>query len=317
MAYLFLWPHGTAHAMGAVPLPLIESITLGSIKTVLGLPANTSLLLTEAQQNAGVDDFMLSVIGDDGSHYAYSFSAAIPLPSGYEPPDISLTYIQSCGVPSTEGTSAVSPWILCSSPPGAEPCYVERAEGATSYTTVGEMHLPPGSTGTFTYQQTASSDIEIGYSVDGQNWKAGGSYKVVKQDSASTTWDRSEGFARQVQTDFGYGKYKTYGPNCGSQQTIRAEDWRGGNPDGVDVSQWDGRCFSDYTSYKEQYANGSLTRDKLRGFHYQIGVTVFGVNLGAETDYTTATSLTMRFSSAQWICGNDAPPTASTLIYKQ
>lgn len=347
---VYLWPDSAARAgmePGAVlNLPVVAQSVFKGGSFAVPMPPDTSAIAAEAASNGGTANFMLTAVGGQRSgNWFFSRSlrpedaapvVEVPLDSpapapgpGHEDPtdpicglrDIDpgsgLTERPLTERPSPE--SAASPENHCvgGTTPSATPCYAELIDSGNWPDTIGEIHVPSGGTGAYTYTQGASTMIEVKVSADGGNWQGGGGVKMVKQSSLDSGWNVGSGFAQQLQTHYRFEKYRLNG-YCPPELTIKASGWLGGATHGVGVGQWDGQCLTTYKTWAVPYTPGTwLEKTAGRSFRYAIGATAFGINLGSETEWTTQHKFKIDFSQLATMCGNDAPISGSSLVYKQ
>jgi hypothetical protein len=186
---------------------------------------------------------------------------------------------------------------------------------ANSPDTVGEIHVPAGGSGQYTYTVGATTSIEV--SADGGSWSSSGSVKTTKTSSADSGWNVGAGFANQLQSFWRFNKYQLTG-YCPPEQTIKVSSWLGGATVGVGVGQWDGACLTNYALWTVSYDAGTfLVKTSGAAFHYAIGAMAFGLSLYSESEWTSQNRFQIDFAQPALMCGNDAPIPSSSLVYKQ
>jgi hypothetical protein len=209
-------------------------------------------------------------------------------------------------------------------PPGqARPLtdYCSEYVWATSSTptVVGELHKWKDATASFTYGQTADSDIGAQSRDSGSNWTVESAVHISNSRSASVSWsggDVNNMFGRQLTTNFQYEDQLWGGTAC-SFEYVRSVGWNGGATWGGDVSTWDNHC--DTSPYGDVYKSGSrFDRSSSRAHNYRVGATVWGLGLTAQSGYSTFVKEHWSFGSAQlnhWMCGDNAHETTSAIVY--
>jgi len=204
----------------------------------------------------------------------------------------------------------------------APPCRYTVADSQQAGTVVGEIHKWKDTTATFSYGQTADSDIGVGVNATGSGWSLSGTVHVSQSTSATVGWGgwAADGiFGGQLQTQFQYERRhwinapgSTY---CGVESIV-AVGWNGGTSVGADVHQYDGHCD---TSGGQDYKGGSfLNRDSSRAYRYYGAVNVFGVGLDAQSGYSSSVRMHWDFGTGatnHWMCGNDGPSTSAAIVY--
>ena len=244
-----------------------------------------------------------------------------PTPAPTSPSEVPQV-VRLCSIPAGATTpTTINPNTLqcISTPLAGPPCYSTLEGGPTaSATTVGEVHIPGASNGSFSYSQGSSSDIGVGFSSGSGPWSTKGSVHMTKTESTENGWNNlGAGFANQLQEFFTYGKYHVQGYSC-DEHLIKAEQWTTGLQIGVGVGQWDGYCTTTYSNWQATYPNGTfLKKVSGKGFHYAIGATIFGVDLDVESEWNTQTSFNINFGQDTIECGNDNTINAASLVYHQ
>jgi len=186
-------------------------------------------------------------------------------------------------------------------------------------TVIGELHKWKDATASFTYGQTADSDIGAESRDSGGNWEVESAVHISNSRSASVTWsggDTNSMFGRQLTTNFQYEDQLWGGTAC-SFEYVRSVGWNGGATWGGDVSSWDNHC--DTSPYGDVYKAGSnFDRSSSRAHNYRVGATVWGLGLTAQSGYSTFVKEHWSFGSAQlnhWMCGDNAHETTSAIVY--
>jgi len=186
-------------------------------------------------------------------------------------------------------------------------------------TVVGELHKWKDATASFTYGQTADSDIGAQSRESNGDWSVESAVHISNSRSASVTWsggDANSTFGRWLTTNFQYEDQLWGGAYC-SFEYVRSVGWNGGATWGGDVSTWDNHC--DTSPYGDVYKAGSkLDRSSSRAHNYRTGATVWGLGLTAQSGYSTFVKEHWSFGSAQlnhWMCGDNAHETTSAIVY--
>jgi len=205
----------------------------------------------------------------------------------------------------------------------APPCRYTVADSQQAGTVVGEIHKWKDTTASFSYGQTADSDIGVGVNATGNGWSLSGTVHVAQSNSATVGWggwDPNGLFGGQLQTQFQYERRhwqnapgSTY---CGVESIV-AVGWNGGSSVGADVHQYDGHC--DTAANRQSYKGGSpFDRTSSRAYRYYGAVSAFGVGLDAQSGYSSSVQMHWSFGTASnthWMCGNDGPTTTAQIVY--
>jgi hypothetical protein len=186
-------------------------------------------------------------------------------------------------------------------------------------TVVGELHKWKDATASFTYGQTADSDIGAQSRESNGDWTVETAIHISNSRSASVSWGggaANGNFGRQLTTNFQYEHQLWGGAYCAFEY-VRSVSWNGGAAWGGDVSTWDGSC--DTSPYGDVYKAGtSLDRSSSRAHNYRTGATVFGLGLTAQSGYSTFVKQHWSFGNAytnHWMCGGNAHETTSSIVY--
>jgi len=186
-------------------------------------------------------------------------------------------------------------------------------------TVVGELHKWKDATASFTYGQTADSDIGAQSRETNGDWTVESAIHISNSRSAAVSWSggaANSTFGRQLTSNFQYEDQLWGGAYC-SFQYVRSVGWNGGATWGGDVSTWDDQC--DTSPYGDVYKAGtSLDRNSSRAHDYRTGATVFGLGLTAQSGYSTYVKQHWSFGTAytnHWMCGDHAHETTSAIVY--
>jgi hypothetical protein len=240
----------------------------------------------------------------------------------------------SPGSPGTDGM-AMRTFMMAKSSPGAISVpkalsrRLQRAQGGPScyaQTTVlsttpanviiGNLHTT-NMTGTFTYGTRSDSDIGVGVSSDGINWKSSGSVHVSNTVSSQVTVRAGNEFGYRIVSPFDFQKTKTVCvgiPGLPPSYKVKVKQWRGGYTLGANVHHLDHQCNTTYAANRVPMGVGSFKRTSSRATNYKAGVTVFGFTLSAKSGYSTSVAATWNFSVPGVLCGTDGPPTTATTV---
>jgi hypothetical protein len=189
----------------------------------------------------------------------------------------------------------------------------------SSPTVIGELHKWKDATASFTYGQTADSDIGAQSRESNGNWTVEAAIHISNSRSASVSWSggaANRTFGRQLTSNFQYEEQLWGGAYC-SFLYVRSVGWNGGATWGGDVSTWDDKC--DTSPYGDVYKAGtSFDRNSSRAHNYRTGATVFGLGLTAQSGYSTYVKQHWSFGTAytnHWMCGDHAHETTSAIVY--
>ena len=198
------------------------------------------------------------------------------------------------------------------------PCTYTVTGSQQAPTVVGELHKWKDTTATFSYGQTADSDIGVGVNATGNGWSLGGTVHISQSNSATVGWGGwapDTTFGGQLRSQFRYELRHWGSPACGVEMIVPV-GWAGGTSVGADVHQYDGHCD---TTGGQDYKGGSfLSRDSMRAYRYYGAVNVFGVGLDAQSGYSSSVRAHWDFGTAStnhWMCGNDGPSTTAPIVY--
>src|SRR5207245_2816486 len=98
-------------------------------------------------------------------------------------------------------------------PGGYDCCYqdaVPQGSPQYSFTTAAELHTWDGMNATWTYYHTATSEIDLGASADGSNWKVSGTAAFNTEKGTTTAQGASNQWAWQVQPKIEYQETQDY-----------------------------------------------------------------------------------------------------------
>ncbi len=197
------------------------------------------------------------------------------------------------------------------------PCPWVTVSQTDAYTVVGELHTVTDLSGTFSYGQTADSEIGVSVSLDGGgHWSLSGSSSVSNTLSSKITQgNQAANWGHQIKTQFHYLKQKQSGCNHPTWYRVIASQWDGGIQIGADVSSWDNHP----NQWKQAYPGRSeFLRSSGTAYNYGIAVNVFNINLNATSGFSTNVELhwtNTSQSTTRYLYGNNGYPTTATIIY--
>ena len=331
------WPRfSTPEPMGATfALPLVAQATTTSGRFSVPVPADVRPLRDAANGGDVVNLAAFVRTPAEGGARFFSFDLAAQDPREVViplerlpvdelqpgPPDAGAVCEQLLPVPSSPDAAPATAQSGCTTP-NASPCYAHVIDTTVAYDTIGEIHVPSGASGEYTYSIGAKTELEVKVSLSGEHgpasFSSAGTTTEVKHSASDAGWRVGEYFANQLQTQFYFYKYQLKGYGCPPSLTIKSNQWYAGATVGVGVGQWDNKCFSDYKTWKADYAAGTfMTKTAGKGFNYKIGATVFLVSVESKTDWTTQNRFQINFTKDSVMCGNDGPIPASSLVYMQ
>lgn len=185
-----------------------------------------------------------------------------------------------------------------------------EAEYAPVWVTVGETHTSPESTARFTYLAGSESTLGRAISSTGAagTWEASGT--TTKASNATIDFPPTPPLeARHHNTKFQYGRFRHY-CNDGQWYSIEYEAkairFAGGAKSTEPASGPPGNyCV-------EQEAGSVFMREDTKALTWSTGVKTgaspIGINLSAQTGFTTTTRVKYDFSSAGQMCGDTTYP---------
>ncbi|HEU4674280.1 MAG TPA: hypothetical protein VFS32_15410, partial [Candidatus Limnocylindrales bacterium] len=162
----------------------------------------------------------------------------------------------------------------------------ELASTSAAWTAVGELHVAGDSKATLTYGKTADSSIDAAFKVGG-TWSLGGSVHIGNTSTSSVSQTLGPYIYRHVLSRFEYGLWKLYSDCAEGWHVYRGYDhteatrWLGGiTYDTTSIGYYDNHR----TAYWNLFGrNSSFSRSTNAMQKVQFAVTVFGVNLGAQS----------------------------------
>lgn len=210
-------------------------------------------------------------------------------------------------VPASEYTDIPPPAGL-----GHDGCSAFGITYQTGVVRVGETHRWYYTTAWFNYSHQADGSLDYGVSAGGQDWSVGGSVHITNsQWTEDQVTDTKQFNGLHYRSWFTYAKYHEipYAPFywCGGY-FIQSTGWQGGLDRGSGFNQTrDGQC----QYYRPQrHGVGYLQRDQSQGFHYNLAVNVFGVELGGSNGYVTTVKMRQTLNRSELTCaavGNKSP----------
>jgi hypothetical protein len=185
-------------------------------------------------------------------------------------------------------------------------------------TVVGELHTYYDQSGTFTYGQTADSDIGVGVSQNGTNWSLSGSLHVGNNVGSSVSKSAGAYWGYTQKSNFHY--HKLFGNAfCPYLYKVEAQSWNTGMTDGTNISSLDGVCAAQHGAYRVIYgANTTFDRQTNSLYNFSGAVTVFGASLTAKSGASSYVKIHFNFGSATSshpVCGDNASPGSSTRVF--
>ena len=189
------------------------------------------------------------------------------------------------------------------------------------WTVIGELHTVTGFNATFSYGQTADSNISVGETFNsGQSWSGSGNGTLNAGNSQGSTVGLTEQlngtWGHQLQSQFTYVKENWLCIPGGSTSTYRVivSQWDGGFQIGNDESGFDNHRNQYWNSYS---SNSSFNRDTNTLYTYGAGVTLGFVTLSAQSGASIDVQLgwSNSGSSTRYLYGNNNYPPYSLLIY--
>jgi hypothetical protein len=173
-------------------------------------------------------------------------------------------------------------------------------------TTVGGMWSNvPGVSMTFTYGtgQSSSLGVAIKGTVQGSTWQASGTHSMSSTTSIGFPTRSGAGSGNHFRTEFVYGLYAV---QCAGQQT-QATNFAGGATVAAST-------IPNATNCVTFQAGSSFHKTTTSAFNYTGGVEIsgdIGIDLSAQTGYSTTAELTYTFSQTRNLCGENAPPASN------
>ncbi|NQX16603.1 hypothetical protein [Rathayibacter sp. VKM Ac-2857] len=170
---------------------------------------------------------------------------------------------------------------------------------------VGEAYTAIGTSASFNYTSSASSQLGVGVSQSGNagTWSASGTNSVSSSSSVGMP-TVSGASGRLWKTQFNYGKfgYACAGSGYQNYQT-KATSFAGG-------STWSTAASPPSATYcVTQAAGSSFTKNSTSATTFSAGAAVgLGINMSAQTGFSTSTALTFSFSATHKLCGSNAYP---------
>jgi hypothetical protein len=188
-------------------------------------------------------------------------------------------------------------------------------------TVVGELHTPADSSATFTYGQSADSDVSVGVSADGVHWSLSGTEHVGTSRSNSFTAPLGASSGRLITSGFEYTsgtwKWSIVGGLCGNKYSVRPGTWDGGGNFGADVSSLDNHCKAGTKNTQDLGPGYTWSTGTEAAHTFDGGVSVFGVGLGVRSGFSRNVQAhwVMGRSAHHYLCGSDGPTTTASRIY--
>jgi hypothetical protein len=178
----------------------------------------------------------------------------------------------------------------------------------------GNWHSQLDMSGFIEYGQNAETDVDVGISADGTNWKVSASTSSRVGNSGFAHFDRGAEDGHQFRINVVFEKLKTV-RDCGfvkwTHYKVRAVKWTGGSSIGNDTHNLDHQCLSNttYRQYRTVLARGyTLQVRNFRSIRYGGSISVFGLTLGSTTKnakYVTEQYKTGMKNMTHSLCGTD------------
>jgi hypothetical protein len=196
----------------------------------------------------------------------------------------------------------------------------------TANTVIGQVHAGADTHVSFSYGETADSDIDVGYAHGSGSFVPSGSAHVGTSAGAEIGFDnKGPNWRHKLESGFQYIKYEyIHSADCPDETgrtgrydyKVVVNKWTGGATVGADKSGT--YCPADAPNLADYDPGTHLRRYKSRAYHFTAGVDAFGATLGATSGYSNNAEFTMTFGTAKahhWICGNNAAVTTSSLVW--
>ncbi|HXR71543.1 hypothetical protein [Actinocrinis sp.] len=199
-------------------------------------------------------------------------------------------------------------------PRGVAPCgfvsWDSTGVTGTYSVIIGEPHAYIGMSVQYTYQQNATTTIGIGYSNSGSNWSANGAASVTFTGGSSVmTAPSGDHYAPYMWGTFVYDKQQEYISCQGNVSNYRIvpDYWTGSATASGNLTQYDGsnspvwQYDQSHGGVGEAFYDSNMTFSKSGGpgATYSAGVNVFGINLSANTNYSTSVTY-------KWVMNNNS-----------
>lgn len=156
-------------------------------------------------------------------------------------------------------------------------------------------------TGRVTYNIGSSHSLGVAYKAYNGTVSEGGTKTQSSNESVSPAFLGHDHTART------WWRYRDYKNSCTQKVMAQAESHQGGYTTAT-------RSRPKYKNCRKYEPQRPWSRDTNRAYTYQAGVTVFGINVNAQTGYTSKVSLQYDFAVTRWLCGNDANPPSAKLV---
>lgn len=202
-------------------------------------------------------------------------------------------------------------------------CAWRVMQTTTASTVIGELHTWNDHTASFTYGQTADSDIAVAVSYDGgATYRLSGAVHIGNSRSNAVTRNAPSLFGKLLRSSFEYRK-KHYWPASSKcympSYQIRAYAWVAGLTDGANVRHFDGRCATLHGQWDTLFGpDTSWTREDNNFVTFDGAVSVMGVSLTAQSGASSYVRVTHTFGSARSthrVCGNDNYITKASRVF--
>ena len=180
---------------------------------------------------------------------------------------------------------------------------------------IGQLHSVAGMTASFSYGQTADSDIGTAFSAGNGPFSVSGDAHVGNSTGSSVTITRSGEFGHKLLTQFRFQRWR-YASSCGGVfDKIQPFRWDGsGLTIGADVSNLDHHCAA--SSFRSEFAAGTdFDQQASRSTRESGAVTLVGVKLGSDSGYSTSVHLHWHFTTAGVLCGDTDLPGNAGLVF--
>jgi len=202
----------------------------------------------------------------------------------------------------------------CPTPQPPGPWYV--VDDNYYFEPVGELHVYWDGTAKFTYGKTADSEMGVGYSHSYGPWSVSGTVHIGNSNSRAVDISGSapasfpeQPFGHRIITKFHYlHERSSQGGDCNVVDRIRATEWIASILNSTDVSYRDGYDRANYVwqncpasspeaCFGEYGPRAHFGRQSAKAVKYTAGVSAFGVQLSAQSGYSTMVQMDWTFGN--------------------
>jgi hypothetical protein len=276
----------------------------GAVGAVLSTPDTVTLELT-AYEGADTVKMTSSGVARDGVNTACTTTVSVGN--------------SACGT-AGEGSS-------CESTYGPIITVVGRE---TNYGPIGEGHVEYDSTGTFSYGESANTDLDGAYSANGGPFKVTAGTSHMGNKSSTVTAAYTAGHASIQLSQFNYREERLDftddmgdGHVCRHDYRVIPEGWKGGGTTGADVrshdsaGQMDAARGKGWATYYAPDMKRTYTKKTAKGERYKGSISAFGISLGAQSTWSTNVSMAWKFGTAtdHWLYGSNGTSNDAENVY--